>query len=245
MLANIFHLLSWKWLLLGSSAGFIRNPNHLAAFCPEPSLQLLIICYVSWFCPFLIVKVTAANSFHLRWYCCIDGCRGSFFWSLQNKQQKTNSGEVQDFCFAIGSYQWQLVSLVFQHNLKLVMMRMPSIKPAEYRFIFAIALFCYSLNPQNRYMKTGLFFQDLVRCSTQNYWVFTVRANKTQKQTQILKSKCNYSFFSRKKRPVLCLKKMNTVLYAQYVHYNSVTWAKYGKNHNSNLSFASSIQAGR
>jgi len=91
MLVKTFHLPSWKWLLLWNSAGFIRNPNHLAAFCPEPSLQLLIICYVSRFCPFLIVKVAATSSFHLRRYCCIDACRGSFLWSLQkqSKKQKT------------------------------------------------------------------------------------------------------------------------------------------------------------
>lgn len=87
MPVNAFHLPSWNWLLLENSAGFIRNSNHLAAFCPEPSLQLLIICYVSRFCPFLIVKVAATSSFHLGRYCCIDGCRGSFLWSLQ--KQKT------------------------------------------------------------------------------------------------------------------------------------------------------------
>lgn len=91
-----FHLPSWKWHLLGNPAGFIRNPNHLAAFCPEPSLQLLIICYVSRFCSFLIVKVAATNSFHLGWYCCIDGCRGSFLWSLQKqKPQQIQARQIQ------------------------------------------------------------------------------------------------------------------------------------------------------
>lgn len=118
MLVNAFHLPSWNWLLLENSAGFIRNSNHLAAFCPEPSLQLLIICYVSRFCPFLIVKVAAASSLHLRWYCCIDGCRGSFLWSLQ-KQNPPNSGKactIEELHYTIGPYQWQTASLVLHHT---------------------------------------------------------------------------------------------------------------------------------
>lgn len=101
MLFNAFRLPSWKWLLLGKPAGFIRNPNHLAAFCPEPSLQLLVICYVSRFCPFLIVKVAATSSFHLGRHCCIDACRGSFLRGLQ-KQKNPNSSEAgtaEEWCY--------------------------------------------------------------------------------------------------------------------------------------------------
>lgn len=165
MLVNTFHLPSWKRLLLGNSAGFIRNPNHLAAFCPEPSLQVLIICYVSWFCPFLIVKVAAASSFHLRWYCCIDACRGSFLWSLQKQTNKR---------FRQGRYNRRIT--LYRRTLP-VTIRFPSFashswslrkpqagngKNATYptgrvQSVSITVLFC-GLKPQNRYMENWSIF---------------------------------------------------------------------------------------
>lgn len=179
MLVNAFHLPSWKRFLLGNFAGFIRNPNHLAAFCPEPSLQLLIIRYISWFCPFLIVKVAASSSFHLGRYCCIDGCRGSFLWSLQtNKQTKKptqpNSGEAD----TIEELYYTIVIIVFpSFTLDLWSLQKPQAgndKNAtcsidRVQSISTTVLFWDSLKPQNRHIENcGPFFQELVRWSIQN-----------------------------------------------------------------------------
>lgn len=171
MLVNAFHLPSWKWLFLGNPARFIRNPNHLAAFCPEPSLQLLIICYVSWFCPFLIVKVAATSSFHLGWYCCIDACRGSFLWSLQ-KQKKTNKTKQ----FRQGRYSRRITLWYKTLPGSLFKPQAGNDKNVTHPTgrvcsISTTVLFWDSLKPQNRYIEnSGPFFQELVKWSILNNW---------------------------------------------------------------------------
>lgn len=77
--------------------GRIRNPNKFAALCPETFLNLFIIWDINRFCPLIIVKITATNSFQLWRNCCIDQRGGTFFWRLWvTKKNKAGRQKCRD-----------------------------------------------------------------------------------------------------------------------------------------------------
>lgn len=89
---DTLHSCSKPWLFFETCLqDCIRNPNKLATFCPESSLQFLIIGEINRFCPLLIIEIATANSFQLWWNCCIDWRGCTLFWCLRIKETKVNN----------------------------------------------------------------------------------------------------------------------------------------------------------